>query len=87
MRGDQLRLFWLGDRPSPTASFFFSRTWCAGNNSEQKMTEQWVSVQMLDIFLRLQSLGRFAGAWHADAPKLEMTLMVSRVDLGAVAQA
>ena len=42
---------------------------------------------MLDFFLRLKGLGKFAGAWHADAPKLEMTLMVSRVDLGVVAQA
>jgi len=53
------------------------------------MNKQWISADraVLDIFLRLQSLGKFAGAWHADAPKLEMTLMVSRVDLGAVAQA
>jgi len=42
---------------------------------------------VLDFFLRLKGLGKFAGAWHADAPKLEMTLMVSRVDLGVVAQA
>ena len=87
MRGGQLRLFWQGNRLSLVAFFFFSRTWRAGKNSEQKMNKQWASADravVSDIFLRLQSLGKFA--WLG-MQTLEMTLMVSRVDLGAVAQA